>query len=40
LNLSRESALVFSVMFLFISNVSACLMGAVAWFKKPVEIKF
>lgn len=39
LNLSKESALVFSILFLFISNLSACLVGAVAWFMNPVEIK-
>ncbi len=39
LNLSKESALAFSIMFLFISNISTCLIGAVAWFKKPVDVK-
>ncbi len=39
LDLSKESALVFSILFLFISNISTCLIGAVAWFVKPVDIK-
>lgn len=39
LNLSKEAALAFSIMFLFISNLSACIVGAIAWFKKPVEVK-
>ncbi len=36
LGLSRESALSFSIMFLFVSNVSACVIGVVAWFRKPL----
>jgi uncharacterized protein (TIRG00374 family) len=39
LQLSRESALSFSIMFLFISNISACAVGALAWFRKPVQVK-
>jgi glycosyltransferase 2 family protein len=39
LDIPKESAVVFSILFLFISNVSSCLIGAVAWFKKPVEFK-
>jgi uncharacterized protein (TIRG00374 family) len=39
LNLSKESAMAFSIMFLFISNISSCLIGAIAWFKKPVDVR-
>ncbi|MBN1165219.1 MAG: flippase-like domain-containing protein [Candidatus Krumholzibacteriota bacterium] len=39
LNLSQESALSFSLMFLFISNISSCLIGVGAWLKKPVDFK-
>jgi uncharacterized protein (TIRG00374 family) len=39
LNLSKEAALAFSIMFLFISNIATCLIGLAAWFKKPVDIK-
>jgi uncharacterized protein (TIRG00374 family) len=37
LDLPKESAVVFSILFLFLSNVSSCLIGAIAWFKKPVQ---
>jgi hypothetical protein len=36
---SKESALAFSITFLFISNISTCLIGLAAWFKKPLDIK-
>ncbi|MGD8414752.1 MAG: lysylphosphatidylglycerol synthase transmembrane domain-containing protein [Candidatus Latescibacterota bacterium] len=39
LNLPKESAVVFSMLFLIISNVSSGAIGAVAWFKKPVDLK-
>jgi uncharacterized protein (TIRG00374 family) len=39
LHLSRESALSFSIMFLFISNISACIVGAIAWFRKPIRVR-
>jgi len=39
LHLSRESALSFSIMFLFVSNISACVMGAIAWFRKPLKVR-
>jgi uncharacterized protein (TIRG00374 family) len=39
LNLSKEAAVAFSIMFLFISNFATCLIGVVAWFKKPVDTK-
>jgi len=39
LGLSKESALVFSILFLVVSNLSACVIGAVAWFGNPVDLK-
>jgi uncharacterized protein (TIRG00374 family) len=39
LHLSRESALSFSITFLFISNISACVIGAIAWFRKPLRVR-
>ncbi|MCX5752609.1 MAG: lysylphosphatidylglycerol synthase domain-containing protein, partial [Candidatus Krumholzibacteria bacterium] len=39
LHLSRESAVSFSIMFLFISNISACVIGAIAWFRKPLKVR-
>lgn len=39
LHLSRESALSFSIMFLFVSNVSACVIGVIAWFRKPLDVR-
>jgi len=39
LHLSRESALSFSIMFLFVSNISACVIGAIAWFLKPLKVR-
>jgi uncharacterized protein (TIRG00374 family) len=39
LNLPKESAVVFSMLFLIISNVSSGAIGAVAWLKKPVDLK-
>ena len=39
LRLSRESALSFSITFLFVSNISACVVGAIAWFLKPLKVR-
>jgi uncharacterized protein (TIRG00374 family) len=39
LQLSRESALSFSITFLFISNVSACIIGLIAWLLKPLKVR-
>jgi uncharacterized protein (TIRG00374 family) len=39
LRLSREAAMSFSIMFLFVSNISACVIGAIAWFAKPLDVK-
>jgi glycosyltransferase 2 family protein len=39
LGLSKESALSFSIVFLFVSNISACVIGAIAWFRKPLNVK-
>ncbi len=39
IGLSKEAALSFSIVFLFISNITAALIGAVAWFRKPIDIK-